>query len=71
MKTPTSVKDKTEEPGSDNVGAILDDAMKQMKLAQHFPGKNLNKIPAVINTKKIGHVTLIFFTGATLWLAHL
>ena len=41
MKTPTSVKDKTEETGSDNVGAILDDAMKQMKLAQQFPGKYL------------------------------
>ena len=41
VKTPTSVKDKTEEAGSDNVGAILDDAMKQMKLAQHFPGKDL------------------------------
>ena len=41
VKTPTSIKDKTEETGSDNVGAILDDAMKQMKLAQHFPGKDL------------------------------
>ena len=42
MKTPTSIKaDKTEETGSYNVGAILDDAMKQMKLARHFPGKDL------------------------------
>ena len=39
MKTPTSVKEKVEETVSDNVGAILDDAMKHMKLAQQFPGR--------------------------------
>ena len=38
-KTPTSVKGKVEETVADNVGTILDDAMKHMKLAQQFPGR--------------------------------
>ena len=60
MKTPTSSKDKTEETGPDNVGAILDDAMKQMKLAQHFPGKDLELITAGILCQ----------VNKTSWLAH-
>ena len=43
VRTPTSVKERAEETVSDNVGAILDDAMKHMKLAQQFPGRYLTK----------------------------
>ena len=38
-KTPTtSAKERAEETGAENVGAILDEALRHMKLAQAFPG---------------------------------
>ena len=41
MKTPSTGKERTEETGSDNVGGILDEAMRHMKLAQLCSGMNL------------------------------
>ena len=41
VKTPVSGRERAEETGSQNVGAILDDALKHMKLAQQYPGECL------------------------------
>lgn len=41
VKTPSSGREKTEEVRSENVDAILDEAMRHMKIAQMFSGTYL------------------------------
>ena len=43
VKTPNSgrEREKAEEMGSGNIGTILDEALRHMKIAQMFPGMSL------------------------------